>query len=736
MKKFKELSNINEGRATESHDYHKSELKRTSDKIDNIVKSGGRVGLDDPLSVKLKKHSDAIKKMKMVKEEQLEEGRPSQRHPLEGHEYHKKTNAELEYIAKDAHKAAEAMKGHNTTAENKYRDQANDSATVRYFRQKSGTPDWYKKKYGHMKEETDTTEKTEMAQTQLHFMKYAAEEILEFIEMGGEVEEWYQNKLSKVMSDIESLHSYVEGESRRTGMKEEVSKTVPTMSNAPKMVRDRKTGQMYDPNKKFKELMNKPEIKAVMNRLAKEEVELDEAKEKVKRTEEDYSHKGKKIGTITTTTTKSGMTFYTANHRNSFVAGLDTKEEAIKHLKKLHQSNTGMKEEVELEESKTEDKVAKHNAAVAKMAKHGFIKTLKHPDVLKTAPKGHQFTISHRLVKMSEEVEMDEAVTYGAVTPTMKAKSKQVFNAGVKHGKEGAEKDKKHMDSLLFRKTYLNGYKQGIKEEIELDEADKKETPPFDKPYKTVKNGGTVTDKSGAKHTPMSRVRDLARKAAQQQSKLKESDLTEAEQLDELSKKTLGSYAKKATSSMRGVAASAEVVGALDRDNPLRKTYQDRTLKRVAGVEKAVDRLTKEEVEQLDEISNKTLQSYRSKAHTQIQHYKYAGGKDKPEASSVLAKREPGMTSATAKVIQKDKERIAAQPKREPQKASSYKPLGGRDEKSGRSYSEEVELQESRRANIVREAMEAAKKKKKQQQEQSSDKFNADPTLSSEIVKT
>jgi hypothetical protein len=74
----------------------------------------------------------------MKKEEVVQEGRPSQRHPLEGHEYHKKTNAELEYIAKDAHKAAEAMKSHNTTAENKYRDQANDSATVRHFRKTSG----------------------------------------------------------------------------------------------------------------------------------------------------------------------------------------------------------------------------------------------------------------------------------------------------------------------------------------------------------------------------------------------------------------------------------------------------------------------------------------------------------------------------------------------------------------------------------------------------------------------
>jgi hypothetical protein len=90
-----------------------------------------------------------------VKEDVLEEGRPSQRHPLEGHEYHKKSDAELVNIAKDAHKAAEAMKSHNTTAENKYRDQANDSATVRYWRKKNGMPNWYKKKYGHMKEEVE-----------------------------------------------------------------------------------------------------------------------------------------------------------------------------------------------------------------------------------------------------------------------------------------------------------------------------------------------------------------------------------------------------------------------------------------------------------------------------------------------------------------------------------------------------------------------------------------------------
>ena len=82
-------------------------------------------------------------------------------------------------------------------------------------------------KVGSRMEENDLDEnfemeKREMAETQLHFVKYAAEEIIEYIDMGGVVEEWYQNKLSKVHSDMEGLHSWIEGEKRRTGMAEEV----------------------------------------------------------------------------------------------------------------------------------------------------------------------------------------------------------------------------------------------------------------------------------------------------------------------------------------------------------------------------------------------------------------------------------------------------------------------------------------------------------------------------------
>ena len=135
-------------------DYMHSEMKEEVEKPTGELKDACWTGYT-AVGMKMK-NGRKVPNCVPVKEdaEQLEEGRPSQRHPLEGHEYHRKTNAELEYIAKDAHKAAEAMKSHNTTAENKYRDQANDSATVRHFRKTSGTPDWYKKKYGHVNEET------------------------------------------------------------------------------------------------------------------------------------------------------------------------------------------------------------------------------------------------------------------------------------------------------------------------------------------------------------------------------------------------------------------------------------------------------------------------------------------------------------------------------------------------------------------------------------------------------
>lgn len=58
--------------------------------------------------------------------------------PLKGHEYHKKTDAELRYIQKDAAEAAKAMKFHAPRSEAKYLDQVNDASTVLHYRSKGG----------------------------------------------------------------------------------------------------------------------------------------------------------------------------------------------------------------------------------------------------------------------------------------------------------------------------------------------------------------------------------------------------------------------------------------------------------------------------------------------------------------------------------------------------------------------------------------------------------------------
>ena len=88
-------------------------------------------------------------------------------------------------------------------------------------------------------------------------------------------------------------------------------------------------------------------------------------------------------------------------------------------------------------------------------------------------------------------------------------------------------------------------------------------------------------------------------------------------QLDELSPKTLGSYAKQAgkeASHMAAHGAGAYMMGASKEA----KLAADKSEKRMAGVKRATDKLVKkatnEEVEQIDELKSKTLKSYISKA--------------------------------------------------------------------------------------------------------------------------
>ena len=91
-----------------------------------------------------------IKNTTMDESFDLAEGRPSQRHALDGHDYHKKPDHHLRHIMKDAGEAAKNAQGMgDSKGEGKYRDQVNDAATVLHFRKQNGMPAWFRKKYGH-----------------------------------------------------------------------------------------------------------------------------------------------------------------------------------------------------------------------------------------------------------------------------------------------------------------------------------------------------------------------------------------------------------------------------------------------------------------------------------------------------------------------------------------------------------------------------------------------------------
>jgi len=218
-----------------------------------------------------------VNRMGMKKEEtQLDEGAPSQRHPLEGHDYHKKSDAELIYIGKDAHKAAEAMKGHNTNAENKYRDQANDAATVRYFRQKNGMPDWYKKKYGH------DVKKEEVQLEQNGSPK------------SDSLERSYNKKLNKSEKQLTdesqpinaTTQKLMKGELTKTGVAKWLATGADNMKKEEKIPEFKSGGKPLEKkfNKAFKDLGvdAKVKIKTVGNVSANEEV-VSEASRVVKR---------------------------------------------------------------------------------------------------------------------------------------------------------------------------------------------------------------------------------------------------------------------------------------------------------------------------------------------------------------------------------------------------------------------------------------------------------------------
>lgn len=117
------------------------------------------------------------------------------------------------------------------------------------------------------------------------------------------------------------------------------------------------------------------------------------------------------------------------------------------------------------------------------------------------------------------------------------------------------------------------------------------------------------------------------------------------DQLDELSKQTLGSYVKKAKEHAVGLGVGLGVAAMKRKD---RSDVADKLKQRTKNIDKAVDRMTKEEVEQVDEISANLAGNYLDKV--KAKHGTDIKAMPKKRQSGVVTAMDIKMNAAEKKI--------------------------------------------------------------------------------------
>jgi hypothetical protein len=192
-------------------------------------------------------------------------------------------------------------------------------------------------------------------------------------------------------------------------------------------------------------------------------------------------------------------------------------------------------------------------------------------------------------------------------------------------------------------------------EEVELDEvSDKKLDAYRQKAFADQPSGDDGSDK----YRKRKFGRDLA--FAKQTGRAKVLATKESvEELDELKKSTLGSYIKRAAieRGRAGIELGASGLGSSDGKNAI-KTMN----KRLKGIKMASDRLTKESVEELDELKKSTLGSYVNRAADDISHIQRditSTGTQSPDyknLSRMRRNRKAGIATAVKKLTREEVE--------------------------------------------------------------------------------
>jgi hypothetical protein len=195
-----------------------------------------------------------------------------------------------------------------------------------------------------------------------------------------------------------------------------------------------------------------------------------------------------------------------------------------------------------------------------------------------------------------------------------------------------------------------------LEEAQQIDELKKSTLGSYIKKASTNQIGNTAAVLSGKNDPETDRAR---KRMGQRMSGIaKATDkLTkeEAEQIDELKKSTLGSYVNRAADDISHIQRDITSTGT---QSPDYKNLSRMRRNRKAGIATAVKKLTKEEAEELDEVSKATLGSYVKKANISAMDHARKSGEhnnpDQPKHFSKAMDRMRGIRKATDKLVAKE----------------------------------------------------------------------------------
>jgi hypothetical protein len=274
-----------------------------------------------------------------------------------------------------------------------------------------------------------------------------------------------------------------------------------------------------------------------------------------------------------------------------------------------------VKEEVELEESITKMSDARLKFHATKNVPHGSYTRKEVEDEHKRRMKTGGVSYASVKPSMNEEADLDEKV-------------KNPYAVGM------AAAMKSTGDTPPLKKsTIVKGHE--IAKSIQKEAMD-----PVSKADADINNDGKVDGSDKYLHARRKAIGKALRKE-------------ETEELDEISKKTLGSYVTKAS---YDAAKHAARYGSSSKPGSFVKAHQ-----RLAGIKKASDKLAKEEVEQIDELSPNTLHSYIKKAAGNMAGNAAVAAaqasssmkKSSPDVKRNIANRMKGITGASGRLADK-----------------------------------------------------------------------------------